>query len=70
MPIGISNVVAYRSIRPVWVILCSVITVQYSDVPTGTYYSTPRYPFPLEDAGIRLQLSKQIYIYIIKNNNE
>ena len=56
MPIGISDVVAYRSVGLVWVILYSVITVMYNDVPTGTYCSASRYPFPLEDAGIRLWL--------------
>ena len=56
MPIGISDDAAYRSVGPVWVILYSVITLLYSDVPTGTYCSVCRYPFPLEDAGIRLRL--------------
>ena len=52
MLIGISDAVAYRSVGPVWVILCSIITVLYSDVPTGTYCSGFCYPFPLEDVGI------------------
>ena len=56
MPIGISNFVAYCSVGPVWVILFSVIIVLYSDVPTSTYGSVSRYPFPLEDAGIRFRL--------------
>ena len=56
MPIGIYDVAAYCSIGLVWVILCSVITVLHSDVPTGTYCSVSRYPFPLEDAGISFQL--------------
>ena len=54
MSIGISNVAAYHSIGPVWVILCSVITVLYIDVPTSTYCCASRYPFPLENASIRL----------------
>ena len=41
---------------PVWVILCSVITVLYNDVPTCAYCYVSRYPFPLEDAGIRFRL--------------
>ena len=53
MLIGISDVVAYRSVVPVWVILCSIITVLYSDVPADTYCSGSRYPFPLEDLGIQ-----------------
>ena len=56
MLIWISNAAAYHSIGPFWVILCLVITVLYSDVPTGTYCSVSRYPFPLEDANIRLRL--------------
>ena len=40
---------------PVWVILCYVITVLYSDVPMGTYCSVSRYPFPLEDASVAPQ---------------
>ena len=56
MHIGISDAVAYCSVGPVWVILCSVITVLYSDVPTSTYCSVSRYPFPLEDAGISFRL--------------
>ena len=56
MPIKIYAVVAYRSVGPVWVILCSVITVMYSNVPMGTYCSISRYPLPLENAGIRLRL--------------
>ena len=32
MPIGISDAADYRFVGPVWVILCSVITVMYSDV--------------------------------------
>ena len=56
MPIEIYDDAAYHSVGPVWVILYSVITVMHSDVPTGTYCSVSRYPFPLEDAGIRLWL--------------
>ena len=56
MPIGISDVAAYHSVGPVWVILCFVITVLYSDVPTGTYCFVSCYPFPLKDASIRLRL--------------
>ena len=40
----------------VWVILYSVIIVLYSDVPTSIYCYVSRYPFPLENVGIRLQL--------------
>ena len=58
MPMGISDVASHRFVGLVWVILCSVITVLHSDVPIGTYCSVSRYPFPLEDAGIRY-----IYIY-------
>ena len=50
MPIGIFDAIAYRSVGPVWVILYSVITVLYSDVPTGTYCSVSCYPFILENA--------------------
>ena len=39
MPIGISDAATYCSIGPIWVILCSVITVLHSDVPMGTYFS-------------------------------
>ena len=53
MPIGISDVAAYRSVGPVWVILRSNITVLYSDVPTSTYCFVYCYPFPLEDADTR-----------------
>ena len=56
MPIRISDDVAYRSIGPVWVILCYAITVMYNDVPTGTYCSVSGYPFSLEDTCIRLRL--------------
>ena len=56
MPIGISDATTYRSVGPVWVILCSVITVLYSDVPTSTYCSVSHYPFLLEDVGIMLRL--------------
>ena len=56
MPIEISDATAYRSVIPVWVILCSVIIVMYSDIPMGTYCSFSRYPFPLENASIRLWL--------------
>ena len=56
MPIRISNDAAYRSMGPVWVILYSVIIVLYSDVPTSIYCYVSRYPFPLENASIRLQL--------------
>ena len=54
MPIGISDATTYRSIGPVWVILYYVITILYSDVPTGTYCYVSRYPFPLEHVGIKL----------------
>ena len=56
MPIGISNVVAYCSVGPVWVILFSVIIILYSDVPTSTYCYVSCYPFPLEEVDIRFQL--------------
>ena len=64
MPIGIYDAAAYRSIGPVlghylgpvWVIPYSVITVLYSDVLTGSYCFVSCYPFPLENAGIRLRL--------------
>ena len=56
MPIGIYVVVAYHSVGPVWVILCFVITVMYSNVPTSTYCSVSCYPLPLENACIRLRL--------------
>ena len=64
MPIWISDVAAYCSIGPIWghylgpiwVILYSVITVLYSDVPMGTYCFVSRYPFPLEDASIRFRI--------------
>ena len=56
MPIGISDAAAYRYVGPILVILCSVIIVLYSDVPTGTYCFVSCYPFPLENAGIRLWL--------------
>ena len=56
MPIGISDATVYCSVGPVWVILCSVITILYSDVPTGTYCYVSHYPFPLEDVGIRFRL--------------
>ena len=56
MLIGISDAATYRSVGPVWVILCSVITVMYSDIPTGNYCSISCYPFPLKDASIRLRL--------------
>ena len=56
MPIGISDAATYRSIGPVWIILYSVITVIYNDIPTGTYCFVSCYPFPLKDAGIRLRL--------------
>ena len=56
MPIRISDVAAYYFVGPVWVILCSVITVLYSNVRTSTYCSISLYPFPLEDVSIRLQL--------------
>ena len=56
MLIKISDAASYSSIGPIWVILCSAITVLYSDVPKGTYCSVSRYQFPLEDVGIRLRL--------------
>ena len=56
MPIGISKASAYHYVGPVLVILCSVITILYSDVPTGAYCSFSHYPFPLENAGIGLRL--------------
>ena len=62
MPIGISDAAVYRFVGPVLVILCSVIIVLYSDVPTGTYCSVTCYSFSLEDVGLRFRL------YI--NNNE
>ena len=37
----------------VWVILCPVITVLYSDVPMSIYCSVSHYPFPLENASIK-----------------
>ena len=37
MPIGISDAAAYSFVGLIWVILSFVITVLYSDVPTGTY---------------------------------
>ena len=56
MPIGISYATTYRFVVPVRVILCSIITILYSDVPIDTYCFVSRYLFPLENAGIRLQL--------------
>ena len=56
MPIGISYVAAYRSVGSVWAILCSIITVLYSNVPMGTYCFVSCYLFPLENVDIRLRL--------------
>ena len=53
MPIRIYDAAAYLSVGPIWVILCSIITVLHSDVPTGTYCYVSRYPFPLESIGKR-----------------
>ena len=60
MPVGISDATTYCSISSVWVILWFVINVLYSDVPAGIYCFVSHYPFPLENADIRLRL----YIYI------
>ena len=56
MPIGISDVVAYHSVGSIWVILCSVITVIFSDVPMSTYCYVSCCLFPLENASIRFRL--------------
>ena len=66
MPIGVSDATTYCFVGPFWVILCSVITILYSDVFTSTYCYVSHYPLPLEDASIRLRL----YIYIIIMNNK
>ena len=56
MPIGVSDATTYCFVGPFWVILCSVITILYSDVFTSTYCYVSHYPLPLEDASIRLRL--------------
>ena len=63
MPIGISDVVTYHFIGPVWVILCFVITVLYNDVPMGTYCSVSRFPLFISIGRCRHKASV-IYIYI------